>query len=488
MKWTPRSVQDPGVFAMDSEFMTAPMPKILWIELTSKCPFDCIFCTRRVRFGGGQHLDFEVYRRLIAELEEPDFIGLNYSGESIYYPKLLEAIHLATATGATTEVVSAFSSISPSLLRGIAESGLDRLAISLHTVDPAQYQKIYKFGSIDLLKRRVAELLELKIALGVQKPRLDFCFVAMSENLDQLPAVAEYARSVGARELSIHPIIGRHPVPHDFSQELKANQLREGFKDALRSSVAAVQNTYPTVALNVLNPDLDPHPRLNHTPGYYSPALPTGARIYSCDQSPFESVHVLAGGNVVVCEVHDEVSFGNLHENSLRDIWAGDRYRDFRKRYVLGSVPECRNCVWKLAYLPGPLRSMIVIAEGMTPQLLRGWHGHDGSDLIWSKRNAVLALGNPGRKKRLRIVGALPPPPRGETNSLHLSCNRVPIGSIQNGSAAVTGFDKILNLPHGWDRLYLEISTCHLFRPSLHSSSSDSRDLGAGLSRIEVCD
>jgi len=310
----------------------------------------------------------------------------------------------------------------------------------------------------------------------------------MNENLDQLPAVAEYARSVGARELSIHPIIGRHLVPHDFSQELKANQLRDGFKDALRSKVAAVQSTHLSIALNVLNPDLDPHPRLNHTPGYYSPALPAGARIYSCDQSPFESVHILASGNVVVCEVHDEVSFGNLHENSLHDIWVGDQYSDFRKRYVAGSVPECRSCVWKLAYLPGPLRSTIVIAEGMTPQLMRGWHSHDGSDLIWSKRNAVLTLGNPGHKKRLRIVGTLPQSPPGETHSLHLSCNRVPIGSIQNDSATASGFDKTLSLPHGWDRLYLEISTSHLFRPSLHSASSDSRDLGAGLSRIEVCD
>src|SRR5690348_16359843 len=224
----------------------------------------------------------------------------------------------------------------------------------------------------------------MKIAMGLQKPRLDFCFVAMSENLNQLPAVAEYARAVGVQELSIHPIIGRHLVPHDFSQELAANQLRAAFKDALRREVAAVRDKYPGFTVNVLNPDLDPNPRLSHTPGYYSPALPSGARIYSCDQSPFESVHVLSTADVVVCEVHDEVSFGNLHEQSLRSIWTGARYDDFRRRYAAGAVPECRTCVWKLAYLPGPLLSAVVIADGMTPQLLRGWHAHEGSDLIWS--------------------------------------------------------------------------------------------------------
>src|SRR5438270_6385347 len=160
--------RSPDKFSVDPEYITAPKPKILWIELTSKCPFDCIFCTRKTRFGTGRNLDFEIYERVIAELESPDYICLNYSGESIYYPRLLEAIRLAKSTGASIELVTAFSTISPSLLRGIVESGLDRLAVSLHTMDAAQYQKIYQFGSLDLLKRRIDDFLEMKAALGVR--------------------------------------------------------------------------------------------------------------------------------------------------------------------------------------------------------------------------------------------------------------------------------------------------------------------------------
>ena len=474
-------------FTPDPDFFTAPRPKILWIELTSKCPFDCIFCTRRTRFGAGRHLDFEVYRKLIAELDAPDFIGLNYSGESLYYPKLLDAIRLAAATGAATELVSAFSTVSPAVLRGIVESGLDRLAISLHTMDREQYQAIYQFGSLDLLKQRVADVQELKATLGVQKPRLDFCFVAMSENLHQLPAVAAYARSVGAREISIHPIIGRHLVPHDFSRELHGNQLRSGFKYELRAEVEALRSAHPGFAVNVLNPDVDLNPRLSHSPGYYSPLLPDGARIHSCDQSPFESVHVLAGGNVVVCEVHDEVSLGNLHEQSLREIWTGERYRDFRRRYVTGSVPECRTCVWKMAYLPSPFRPAVIAAEGMSPQLLRGWHSDISDGIVWSKRQGLAALANPRRARRVKIAGVLPFAPGPEANRLGLVCNGYPLGNIQNDSAALKTFNTVFTLPEGWDALYFEFTTSHLFRPSLHSSTGDSRDLGMGLARLEVC-
>ena len=29
------------------ELRTWPLPRVLWIELTSRCPFDCVFCSRK---------------------------------------------------------------------------------------------------------------------------------------------------------------------------------------------------------------------------------------------------------------------------------------------------------------------------------------------------------------------------------------------------------------------------------------------------------
>ena len=486
--WHPRNLfRSPNPFTVDPDYVTAPTPKILWIELTSKCPFDCIFCTRKVRFGAGRNLDFEVYKKLIAELDSPDFIGLNYSGESIYYPRLLEAIQLAGSTGASTELVTAFSTISEPLLRGIVESGLDRLAISLHTMDPDQYRNIYRFGSLDLLKRRIDAFLKMRAARGFQKPRLDFCFVAMNENLDQLRSVAEYAKEVGVPEIFVHPIIGRHLIPQDFSTELSANQLRDGFKEKIRSKIASVRDAYPDLPVTVLNPDVELNPKLNRAPGYYAPSLPRFARIYSCDQTPFESVHILASGNVVVCEVHDEVSLGNLHEHSLHEIWLGERYREFRRKYVTNPPPECRSCVWKIAYIPDHWSSAIVVKDGMSPQLLRGWHSHDDMNTIWSKRQALLTLKCGKAAGRLRITGVLPPGPNGQTNCLGVTCNHIPIGEITNQSSTITPFDTILPLSVSSEYIYLAFSTTHLFRPASLGLSNDARDLGFGLHHIEVC-
>lgn len=481
------SGSDPSLFEPETDGMVTPVPKVLWIELTSKCPFKCIFCTREVRWGAGRNLDFEVYRSLIEQLEEPEFIGLNYSGESIHYPRLMEAIRLARATGAYTELVTALSSAPASLVQQIVESDLDRLAVSIHTLDDKQYQDIYGFGSLPALRARIDDVVRLKIRLKKTTPKLDFCFVAMSQNLDQLLPISRYALEAGAAEIFIHPIIGRHPVPYDFSRELDSNRLTAEFRESLRQTLVETRDACPSLPITVLNPDLDVNPVLQPIPRYYAPSLPAGGRIHTCDQSPFESVHVLANGDVVVCEVHDEVVIGNLHSSSLREIWHSESYRRFRREYITGVNAGCRDCVWKTAYQPEPWKSNLRASQGFSPQLARGWWVEPGSPAIWSKKRSIAELRTTTTAQQLRIAGILPHDPVTYNNYLSISVRGSEIAVIKNPQNSFLEFDRRfpISVMRG-DRLVLDFATAHAFRPSIHSDSTDCRDLGFALRYLEL--
>jgi MoaA/NifB/PqqE/SkfB family radical SAM enzyme len=473
-------------FSIDPRYLAAAMPKTLWIELTSKCPYDCVFCTRKSRFGAGQDLDFNIYRSLLAELEFPEFIGLNYSGESIYYPHLIDAIKLASNAGASTELVTAFSSIPRKLLEAIVASGLDRLAVSLHTMDSAQYKKIYCFGTLEMLKKRIDDFFQIRGRLGTGNPRLDFCFVAIHENLDQLVDVARYAKHVGACEIFVHPVIGRQPILYDLSRELDGFRLQKFFRQSLQRAVAASRDAVPEIPITVLNPDIDPNPCLSRSPQYFAPPLPSSARIQTCDQSPFESVHVLANGDVVVCEVHDEKPLGNLRCQTLHEIWHGEPYQEFRTRYVRSEITECRECVWKMAYLPSKWKSMLTAAEGSSPQLLRGWHLGHHETVIWSKRESLLELRSSKLNPCVRIAGLLPRGPGGKTNTLRIFCNADEIGCIENRTDTELHFDQVFSLRGHEARLSFRFFIGYAFRPVSWGINGDTRDLGFALERIEI--
>ena len=261
-------------------------------------------------------MPFDLFQRIISDLRDPDVIRLNYSGESILYPQLGRAVKIAKATGAVVELVTALAPARRGVVEELVDAGLDRLTISLHTTDSRQFQAIYGLDLFGHLEERIADLVTHKQKTGATNPEIDFSFVAMAENLDQLDAVAEYAGSIASRSVYVHPVIRRDWIPASFLTELDSNgSLRSTFSSRIRDRVEEVQRKYPNVGIVVARPGVMDSVELQC-------ALSSG--IPTCEQNPWETIHILSNGDVVACEVHDKAVLGNLN--------ASEPQRDMERR------------------------------------------------------------------------------------------------------------------------------------------------------------
>jgi GT2 family glycosyltransferase len=325
-------------------------------------------------------------------------------------------------------------------------------------MDPVAYGRIYRFGSLDLLLARIGEFLRLRD----QKPALDFTFVAMDSNLDQLGAVAEYARQVGVQEVSVQPLVRRDPIAYDFSTELDScNRLREAFQLRLRKAVASACARHPDIRITLPNLEVG--------------TLPDHTRIRTCEQNPWETVHILANGDLTACEVHDRRVLGNLQHNTLGEIWQGEGYRTFREHYASGRLPECRACPWKTTHLPDRW------------QAGRGWHLPADGGILWSKQESFLVLKNSIPSGGIRIRGVLPHSLDRRPNVLEIECNGRPLGSIVNSSGHLLDFDSFLAFRgRQAEVLNLRLRTRTVLRPSQAGLNGDQRDLGFALASVEA--
>lgn len=470
----------------DPDFVASDLPKIFWVELTSTCPFDCIFCSRKNRRGEGRHMPFGLYRDFIRQLREPEILRLNYAGESIHYPLLPEAIELAAATGARTELVSAFATFPETMITKLVGSGLDNLTISLHTMDAEQYKAIYRHGSLDRLKGNIDRFLQERERHGANTPELSLAFVAMRRNLSQLPAVADYGKRIGAVDLFVQPVHIRDSLPERFDEELNNHPGNAAFKDDIRRVADDLGRGFPDMNIaRVCMEEAGPW-FLDHVPRSFPPRLPAGCRIHSCDQNPWDTAHILSNGDVVACEVIDRRALGNLNRQTLSEIWHGRYYRRFRQGYIDGSFAACRDCPFKSAYRPRPPDVAIEAKHGMSSQLLRGWFGNDDSGIIWSKDKAVAVLKCPSRGRRLRLQGILPGM-RGQTSRvLDVRCNGTSLGLITNDAGEFLSFDRTLPINRPGSILNLQFTVTPSFRPSDWGPSRDFRTLGFALIRMEA--
>jgi Radical SAM superfamily. len=459
-------------------------PRVLWIELTSKCPFNCVFCSRRLRHGNGVHMEMRLFERIIGELTEPEIIRLNYSGESTHHPGIIKAIRLASATGATVEIVTALSSLPDQMVERIPDSGLDRLTLSLHTLDPDQYHEIYGFGSVDTLRRKVDALLSARERSGLATPMFDIAFVAMNRNLAQLREVAAYASQLGASGISIHPVIRRDPITETFESELENGVLRPDFLNRLRQAVDSVRGAYPDLPVTVSTPEIGDATPVSHQPTACPGKLPHDARIHSCEQNPWETIHILADGTVVTCEVRDHIPLGRISADdqgtSLKDVWAGPAYTAFRESFQAGAAIECKTCPYKTAYLPARPTSSIDASLGAHAQLLLGWNAPDGSGLLWSKRSGVLELGKAGGEKILHVEGFVP----GEVGRVEVRANGVLLGQLGGNTQQGLWINTEFNVANAGSQILVELKAYHSFVPAKAGVGQDVRELGFGLKRI----
>jgi len=465
------------------EPVCAETPRTLWVELTSKCPFDCIFCSRKLRRGNGRHLPFPAYARLVESLVAPRRLVLNYSGESFCYPDLVPAIELGCARGAFVELVTAFPPLQSESMRALAASGLGRLTVSLHTADPTRYREIYGCGSLEGLEARLKEFLDL-CREQPAPPAVEFAFVAMERNLDQLEPVADFARLLGISRLTIFPVIRRDPISERFPFELQQDGIPTGeFRKKVRRRVEEVRQGHAAIRFIMTDASFDgPAAALGEVPVPCPGRLPEGAFIHSCEQNPRETAHVLSNGDVVACEALDRTPLGNLFQQSIGEIWLGERYHDFRRRYRLGQVAECRSCAWKSAYKPGPLKSEVLAREGASAQLLYGWHECRDEDVIWSTQEAAALLRPRVGSRSIHLSGLLPQGGPGRPNYLAVTCNGQEIGKVENPWDESMPFGLDFSVPEGtvppW-RLGFRIG--QVLRPNRKGLGTDDRDLGFAL-------
>ncbi len=461
-------------------FPAAETPRTLWIELTSQCPYECVFCSRKLRRGPGGHLPFGLYRELVESLAAPRRLVLNYSGESIFYPDLIPAIELARGRGAFVELVSAFSLIPPEMVTPLALSGLGRLTVSVHAADAAGYREIYRRGSFAQLEARLAEFLAAASG-AAHPPAVDFAFVAMDRNLDQLASVAAFAERMGVGEITVWPVVRRDDIPEPFSSELEpGGEVRREFLERMSAAAAGAGRASTGVRLLLSRPEKTC--AIGEAPTPFSGPLPEGARIHGCEQNPWETAHVLSSGDVVVCEALDRIPMGNLHERSMAEIWHGEAYREFRRRYRRGAAAACRVCPWKRAHVPGPLRGEILAREGASAQLVYGWHESRGEDVVWSAQQSAAVLRRRTGSRAIHVSGILPPGPAGDANELEISCDGIAIGRVRNPWEEAMPFGLDFATPSGaGPRLDIRFRTRHVMRPRERGLGTDDRDLGFAL-------
>ena len=316
-----------------------PLPTHLQVEVTSACNLRCTMCLVRYRppvnkLAGAMPL--EMFDRLVGEvpLRQLTLQGL---GEPLLAPHLPEMIATAVRRGIRVGFNTNATLLNRRRAEELVAGGVDWLHVSLDGASPGVYEAIREGARFDTVIENLAGLVRAKRAAGSSTPWIRVVFVAMRDNVTELPALVRLLGEIGVDELRVQNL------SHSFDDTDPAGQYEEirTFTEEqalwtgadLARATAAFEQARGTAAGNGIRLRL---PRLRDSGG-------GGGCTW-----PWDAAYITSAGRVQPCCMvmgDDRVSLGDLTEAGFPEIWRGAAYRDFRRRLASAEPPDvCRGC------------------------------------------------------------------------------------------------------------------------------------------------
>ncbi len=274
------------------------VPETVSFEITRNCKCNCEHC---VVSGGEGDLDIETIKRAIDDVLDMGAVVIVFTeGDPMMREEIYELIEYVDKKRAIVNMYTPGTEMTPESARRLKEAGLYNMLVSIYSTEASKHDAVRRLDG-------AFEMATNAIRMGLEAGLLVTMATHVSpKNIDELPAMYEFARELGVHEFSLW-----ESVPKKMDDPIITEEDRQKV--------------------------LEMYHRINSTKG--------GPRIFS--NSYFEGemlgcmagqrwMHVCVDGQVTACP-YIPFSYGNIQDSSIKDIWAKIR----RDKHFRGQRGTC---------------------------------------------------------------------------------------------------------------------------------------------------
>ncbi len=318
-----------------------PLPTTLYIEPTNRCNSLCTECPRTfgINTEAPRDLTLAEFDAIVAQVPDLRRVVLHGLGEPLLHPQTPEMVARLRARG--VDVTFNTNAISLTRRRGKAliRAGLRDLRVSMDGARAATYAAIRGVDKLAVVRRNLAAFRALKEELGVVEPKVSLWFVAMRDNLEELPELVEMAPAVGASEIYVQRLVYFGSGTATAAQAIfRRTQERE------REVIARCEERCRALGLSFQGAGAsDPMTSV-------APAV--ASRPWSACRRPYYLTYITAHGTALSCcfvpftgRPLANAVLGNVLDEGLEAVWNGPRYQAFRAAFESDHPPQwCAGC------------------------------------------------------------------------------------------------------------------------------------------------
>ena len=342
---------DPRFGAVRDEFernfrergeVAARDPVCLYLETTNRCNLPCTTCPRTFEeLEPAANMSWDLFRSIVDQYPKISRVVLHGVGEPLMVPNLPRMIRYLKERGTYVLFNTNGTLLNERRGRDLIASGLDELRVSLDAAEPVAFKAVRGKDAFDRIVKNVRAFRALQRSLGAAAPRVSLWLTGLKETIGQLPAFVDLAAAIDVPEVHLQRMVffpdGQGLSRADQSLFERVDAEEERF---VREAEARAKE----------------HGILFDASGATEPGTSLkradDQRPWSLCTRPWTLMYFTAHGRALPCCIapfsmrgYDAFTLGNATQQSLRDIWNGEKYRAFRAGLLSDQPPPaCANC------------------------------------------------------------------------------------------------------------------------------------------------
>ena len=319
-------------------------PVCLYLEVTNRCNLLCTTCPRTYEeLEPPADMSWALFKSIVDQVPNLARAVLHGVGEPMLVANLPRMVRYLKDRGIYVLFNTNGTVLSERNGRALIAAELDELRVSLDASTRESFKAIRGRDYFNRIIRNVRAFCALQEREGHTKPQVSAWLTGLKETVKELPAFVKLAAEIGIREVYLQRL-----VFFDQSAIGKARPDQTLFERLTHEEATYLQRAEELARSLGITFSAS---GAASEPGLSLKRIDDGAPWSLC-RRPWSLMYFTANGRALPCCIapfsqhgYANYTLGDATQQTLREIWNGPSYREFRKALLSEKPsPACANC------------------------------------------------------------------------------------------------------------------------------------------------
>lgn len=319
-------------------------PVCVYLEVTNRCNLLCTTCPRTYEeLEPPADMSFDLFTSIVDQLPRLARAVLHGVGEPMLVKELPRMVDYLKRRNVYVLFNTNGTVLNERSGRALIAAGLDELRVSLDAATRESFKAIRGRDYFGRIVHNVSAFRALQEREGRSTPRVSVWITCLKETIRELPEFVRVAGTMGVSEVYLQRLVF---FDRDAIGAAKPDQaLFERMEEEDMRHLREAEDVARALGLSFSASGATSEPGLSLARG--SDSSP-----WSLCRRPWSLMYFTANGRALPCCIapfsqhgYSNYTLGDVTQTSLREIWNGPAYRDFRAALLSDRPPAtCSNC------------------------------------------------------------------------------------------------------------------------------------------------